>query len=147
MPVNKESIRPIAVAIIKRKDKNEVLVSPGYDEIKDASFYRLLGGGIDFGEKAEDCLRREIKEELNLELKNVQILTISENIFTYQGFPGHEICFVFRAEFVDESAYLKEDFEILDSDREGKAIWLELNQDNVKQVMPPGLGLEDFLLE
>lgn len=38
---------------------------------KDKDYYFLPGGHIEFGESAENALKREIKEELNLEIINL----------------------------------------------------------------------------
>lgn len=137
-----DKIRSLAVVVIRRGDS--ILVSPGYDKTKNTHFYRLLGGGIDFGEESNVALKREIKEELGVELKNVKLLKVTENIFTYNNEPGHEICFIYEGEFQDEAMYNQEEFTILDSDREGKAIWLKIELDNIKMIMPP--GLEKFLV-
>ena len=42
-------------------------------------------GGIEFLEKSEDALKREFKEELNIDIKVGKFLGISENIFNYKG--------------------------------------------------------------
>ena len=42
-----------------------------------------MGGGIEFLEKSEDALKREFKEELNIDIKVGKFLGISENIFNY----------------------------------------------------------------
>ena len=85
----KESIRPLVVAVIKKEDK--ILVMPGYDKVKNEHFYRLPGGGIEFGETSEDALKREFREEIGAEIKIIKQIGISENIFTYEGKKGHEI--------------------------------------------------------
>lgn len=48
---------------------------------KDGKTYWLLpGGGLKFGEKIEECARREIKEETNLEIEMGRFLFLSESI-------------------------------------------------------------------
>ena len=48
-------IRPIALAVPRRGD--DLLVFEGHDPTKGQTFYRPLGGGIDFGETAEAAVR------------------------------------------------------------------------------------------
>jgi len=135
MPYNSEATRPLALAIIKN-DKNQILVSPGYDTIKQESFYRLLGGGIEYGETSLEALNREFKEELDVELKNCRLLSVVENIFSFNGLPGHEIDFIYEADFLDSSNYQKEEFDILDSKKDGKVIWLDLKDLGDKIIYP-----------
>lgn len=130
-----KAIRALAIAIIKN-DQNQILVSPGYDKIKNEYFYRLLGGGVDFGEKSLDALKREFREELETELTNCCLLGITENIFSYDDQPGHEICFIYTADFADSRNYQKQEFAILDSDHEGTAIWLDNKEIGSSQVYP-----------
>ncbi len=129
-----EKIRAIALVIIKHN--NLTLVSPGYDKVKDSHFYRLIGGGIEFGETAIEALNREVKEELDSELINCELLEISENIFCYNEFRGHEICFVFKADFKDVAMYEQKEFQILDSDIDNKATWVEINEDTISKIKP-----------
>lgn len=130
-------IRVLALAIIKNKKR--ILVSPGYDEAKKLVFYRLLGGGIDYGESSIDALHREFKEELDIEIINCKLLTVKENIFTYNGKPYHEISFIYEAGFKDSSLYEKEEFKILDSVDEGKVIWLEIDDSKEQNIFPDGV--------
>jgi NADH pyrophosphatase NudC (nudix superfamily) len=108
-------IRPGAQAVVRRG--GDILVVQGFDQIKPETFYRTIGGGIEFGERAEQALRREFIEELAAELSNIRLLGVLENIFEFLGQPGHEIIFMFEAELVDRSWYEREDLgTILDGD-------------------------------
>ena len=105
--------RPLVICIFSHKGK--ILVCEGTDTVKNETFYRPAGGMIEFQEKADDALRREIKEETGEDIKNIKYLTTVENIFTYEGKPGHEIILVYDAEFVDKEIYKRERVKITES--------------------------------
>lgn len=138
MSLSEGRVRPLAVVIIRRN--NQILLSPGYDKVKDSHFYRLIGGGVEFGETSLEALKRELQEELAAELVNIRLLNVIENIFTYNGQQGHEIGFIYEAEFKDKSNYDKEKFSILDSHVDNYAIWVEINEKNAPIVFPAGSG-------
>jgi ADP-ribose pyrophosphatase YjhB (NUDIX family) len=56
-----------------------------------ASLYRPPGGMIKFGQRSKDCIVREIREELQAEVKDLRHVGTIENIFEYEGELGHEI--------------------------------------------------------
>jgi ADP-ribose pyrophosphatase YjhB (NUDIX family) len=97
-------IRPLALVLVRRDD-GAILAAPGFDHVKKQRFYRPLGGGIEFGERAEDAARRELQEELSAELTDLRLLGTFENLFTYQGQPGHELIWLYEARFLDEALY------------------------------------------
>lgn len=88
-----ERIRNIAVGLIVRGEHVLAEEYPASD--RHPRFLRAIGGGIDFGETAEEALRREFQEELDVELGEVQQLAVTENHFTLAGRRGHEIVHVF----------------------------------------------------
>ncbi|WP_158289231.1 NUDIX domain-containing protein [Rhodococcus sp. SMB37] len=90
------SIRNISVGLAIRSGR--VLVLDGVDRVTGEAFHRAIGGGIEFGETAEAALRREFTEELGVTLGAVELLVVVENIFEYEGNPGHEIAHVFAVE-------------------------------------------------
>ena len=53
-----KEIRPIVLGVVRKG--NKLLVSKGYDKSKNQEFYRCLGGGIEFLERSEDALKREL---------------------------------------------------------------------------------------
>ena len=101
-----KEIRPIALGIALKD--NKLLVSKGYDSKKDSYFYRCLGGGIEFGETSDVALKREFKEELDIEIEVKEFLGISENIFEFEGKKGHELVLFYRIEIPEE--YLKDTY-------------------------------------
>lgn len=101
------AIRPIALAAVRRGD--DLLVFEGHDATKGETFYRPLGGGIEFGEPAVVALRRELREELAAELSRVELLGVLENIFAAYGRQGHEIVFVYAADLAEPSLYEHDD--------------------------------------
>ena len=96
-------IRPLAICVFRNKDR--ILVFEGYDPIKGETFYRPLGGGIEFGERAEDTVRRELKEEIQAEVGEVSYLGMLENIFTFNRTRGHEIVMVYDGALTESGLY------------------------------------------
>jgi ADP-ribose pyrophosphatase YjhB (NUDIX family) len=102
----KQRIRAIALCVIRHQDR--ILVNESEDAAKGERFFRPLGGGIDFGERAEDAARRELLEEIEAEVADVRLLGVLENIFTFNGKPRHEVLFIFEADLVDRSLHQRE---------------------------------------
>lgn len=105
-------IRPLAVALIEKE--NKVLAIKGYDDVKEQTFFRLVGGGIEFGETGQETIKREFMEELGFEPKDIEYYTTVENIFEFNGKPGHEIILVYKAKLPkniedQEVFYVKEE--------------------------------------
>ncbi len=90
-------IRPLALALVLWRD--HVLLAEGYDEVKGETFYRALGGEIEFGETAAEAAVRELREETGRAIEVHALLGVIENRFTYRGAPGHEVCFELLCEF------------------------------------------------
>jgi 8-oxo-dGTP pyrophosphatase MutT (NUDIX family) len=101
--MSKHKIRPLAIGIFRRDDR--ILVCEGYDPIKDQTFYRPLGGGIEFGERGAETVVRELREEIGAEMIHPRYLGTLENLFTYNGKPGHEIVLVFAGDLTDPALY------------------------------------------
>ena len=93
-------IRVQALALVRRGDR--ILVEKGRDEIKDETFFRLLGGTVELGETGAESLRREFVEELGTTLGVGRLVATIENLFTYEGEPAHEICLVYECTLGDE---------------------------------------------
>jgi ADP-ribose pyrophosphatase YjhB (NUDIX family) len=131
-------IRTIALCVFRRGGR--ILAGHGYDRVKKRRFLRPVGGGVEFGERAEDALRREIREELDAEIRNPRLLGVLENVFTYAASPGHEIVFIFDAEFEDASLYEREKIDVREGERDKTATWISLDAlDEAEPLYPDGL--------
>jgi ADP-ribose pyrophosphatase YjhB (NUDIX family) len=138
-------IRPIVICLFRHGER--ILVSKAQDATKQDYFCRPLGGGIEFGEHSQVAVLREIQEELGVAVENLKLLGVLENIFTYEGQPGHEVVFVYDAEFTDKSLYEQTELYYHELGLAGHFIakWqsvAEIEQEHVRLVPE---GLTNFL--
>lgn len=74
-------------------EDNSVLVSDEY--IRGGYYTKFPGGGLEFGEGTRECLKREFKEEMNLDV------SVTDHIYTTDFFqisafnPGHQIISIY----------------------------------------------------
>jgi ADP-ribose pyrophosphatase YjhB (NUDIX family) len=68
----------------------------------------IPGGFVDLGETAEEALRREIKEEVNLDVGPLEFLCSAPNEYLYRGvnYPVLDLAFVCRAASIEGLAAL-----------------------------------------
>ena len=86
-----------AVAALIVNDQNDLLITiragdPG------KGLWDLPGGFVDPGESAEQALRREIKEELNLEVASLDYFTSAANTYHYKQitYPTIDLAYLCR---------------------------------------------------
>jgi mutator protein MutT len=89
---NKKEPRVVVAAIIR--NGNKLLLTK---EVLESGRERWIfpGGGVNFGESLEEALKREIKEELGMEIKVEKLLGFKEAIFPKVNY--HTIIFFFLA--------------------------------------------------
>ena len=132
--MKKQRIRVLALCVFHHQ--GSILVFEGHDSQKNGSFYRPLGGGVEFGEPVEDALRREIREEMGEEIIHLRRLGVMENLFIYEGEQGHEIVFIYDAKFKDNSVYAQDDLKACEDDGKlFKLCWLKISK--LKQLDYP----------
>jgi 8-oxo-dGTP pyrophosphatase MutT (NUDIX family) len=132
-------IRPIAICVFRNDGK--LLVGEHYDTVKEKTFYRPLGGAIEFGELGRECAAREIREEMGAEVRDVAYLDTIENVFTYDGKPGHEIVLVYEGKLVDSHLYKVESVRCKNDGEEFIAVWKPIRafRDGGALLYPEGL--------
>lgn len=123
------------------RHQGRILVGESYDPVTKERFYCPPGGGVEFGERCEAALRREIQEELGSEIENLVLRGVLENLFTFDGRLRHEIVFVYEGELVDKSLYALDQFQAQENGQPFMAIWLDLEElgTGALKLVPEGL--------
>jgi ADP-ribose pyrophosphatase YjhB (NUDIX family) len=93
--VDRSSIRVKAMAYLPNSAGTHHAVFKAADPADGRVFHRLLGGGVELGERSADAVVREIEEELHATLLEPRLLGVLENVFSYDGELGHEVVFVY----------------------------------------------------
>lgn len=118
--------------IIKNGDK--ILVT--YDSPD--SYRYLPGGKVEFGESVFDTVKREIKEELNIDVLDVKELFVDE-VFYFSNFSNtnvHELCFYFEIKIALNQEISKDKFSTFENNRELYFEWLTLDEINKIDFRP-----------
>ncbi len=137
-------IRAKAICLFRHQE--QVLLAQAFDPTKNEHYLMPIGGGIDFGERAADAIRREVQEEIQQDISQLQYLDVFENIFTFDGRVGHEIVFVYAATFVDQQMYAQLMIKGIESNgEEYQAAWY--TQEQLTQLKLPiyPLGIASLL--
>lgn len=74
-------MKEVTAAIILKND--QVLIAQRADDDKLAGKWEFPGGKIELGESPQECLKREIKEELDVDIEVLNYF--GESIYTYQS--------------------------------------------------------------
>lgn len=138
----KPRIRPLALCLFRRD--NKIFVSQGYDSLTDETFFRPIGGKIEFGERGHETVVREVLEEIKAEVTDIRYIGTLENLFEYEGKPGHEIVLIYDGRFVDE--HMNDDNIIVQGEDNNqllfKAMWKPLDffrESDAPPLYPAGL--------
>ncbi|QIH08843.1 MULTISPECIES: NUDIX hydrolase [unclassified Pseudomonas] len=136
-------IRALALCVFHHQGK--ILVHQFDDPHQQQTVFRPVGGGIEFGERSDQAIRREVEEELGLSISQLRLLGTLENLFTYLGQPGHEIVQVYDARFNDASVYSRDQLHGEETDGMGFTVsWHDSSSFSPQAPLVPQ-GLEQLL--
>lgn len=89
----------------------------GYLFERDRSGYLFpVGGRIKINEDSESAAKREVREEVGLDLDQLTLIGVIENFFRIEGEPFHEFCFLYKAE-VDREVVLPVGFHCIPAEQ------------------------------
>ena len=89
--------------------------------------YALPGGRIKIDEDSEQALRREMKEEMNENLKNIFFMGIFENFFTLDDTRVHEYMWMYGADFEDDKMFQSEDIVMNEGNKQNHFEWINID--------------------
>ena len=137
-------IRSVSLCVFL--NDNRILVFEGYDKVKDETYYRPLGGGIEFGEIAKETVRRELMEEIQAEVEDVHFLGALENIFTFNGDSYHEIVMIHDGVLKESGLYEQAVIEGEEANGDViRAMWKNIDEfEEGKSILYPN-GLLELL--
>lgn len=120
-------IRIVALGAVRRGD--EILVEEAEQPDTGERFFRLLGGGVEFGEHSRAAVRREFDEELGVSLVDPVPVGTFEEVFSYGGEPHHELWRVYEVDIAEEWPYERDRFTFHEPDlgTDHVARWLPID--------------------
>lgn len=105
-------------------------------------YYYVPGGRVMLHEKSEDAIKREIREELSIDVNVKRMLWMNENFFVEDTLKEkfHEICFFFLLEIKDEEIVDHgEEFVVNENGKIHTYYWKRLEELKDINVYPPFL--------
>ena len=101
-------------------DKNEVLlVKRGIKSKNEAGVWSKPGGAVEFGEQVENAVKREIKEELDIEIELTKFLGFTNHIIKSEN--QHWVTFNYLARII------KGELKIMEPEKIAEVKWFSLN--------------------
>jgi len=114
-----KKIYPVAIGVIKKD--NKYLLTKRQSPKKEWNKWQFPGGGVEFGEKLDECLKRELKEEVGVE--------VIVDIFLPQVFEIFRLKDNFHALFFVYLCHLKQkDQKIILDEEASKYDWFTLEE-------------------
>ena len=132
-------IRVITLSIV-RNEKGSILFDAMRDPKKNLDFLRPIGGGVDFAETCENAIVREFKEEIDAEVKECKLIKVFENIFEYNGKPGHEIVFFYEVILADNNFYEMKEILVKEGNENRVAKWYSKEEIGKAVILPPQIA-------
>lgn len=121
----------VTCAIILKDEK--ILVAQRNEKMKLPLKWEFPGGKLEFNESEIDCIKREIKEEININIEVLQKL--SNNIHDYGTFKINLIPFLVR--YISGEIKLAEhkDYRLLDRSQLSNLDWAEADLPIVEEFL------------
>lgn len=124
-----------AVAAIIVNDKGEVLLTRrAFDPCK--GMLDLPGGFVDAGEPAEQAVHREIKEELNLEIEQMEYLASFPNEYVFSNYSVFTTDFGYLCRVKSfDNIYAEDDISGYEFVSKDELNYDEISSDSIRQIV------------
>lgn len=104
------------------------------------NFWTFPGGGAEIGETSEETLKREMIEEIGVEVRVERLLWMVENFFHYEGRDWHELGFYYLMQIPDSFPFASDTIihRIQDGDNDLEFKWVEATTASLNALdIPP----------
>lgn len=119
-----------------------VLLIRAVDRHRGRRYLLPPGGGVEFRERLDEAIRRELLEELGVTVPSPRQVGLVESLFHYAGVEEHELVFVYEAECDDPTIAGRDEVAVVESDGQAlEARWYTLEEVHASglPVFPEGL--------
>lgn len=121
-------------------DKNEtLLLKRGKNSRNQAGYWSKPGGTVEFGEKIEDAIKREIKEEFGVEIELIKFLGFTDHIMKEEN--QHWLSISYLAKII------KGEPQNLEPEKHDEIRWFNLNDLPEKMTQTTSEVVEEYLKE
>lgn len=91
----------VCAGIIEDENTGKTLIAQRKSDSKlEPNKWEFPGGKIEFKEEPKDCLKREIKEELNLEISVEDLLDVYSHIYNKDGLEYHIVLITYLCKYI-----------------------------------------------
>lgn len=117
-------------------DLGEILISDEHEY--GFPFTKFPGGGLEFGESLPNALKREIREELGLDVEIGDLFYFNEHAQISQFNENHQLfAFYYLVHINDQNERFREVYEVPLSEQGEKQRWLSLSGINYEELTFP----------
>ncbi|MEB3052828.1 NUDIX hydrolase [Bacillus pseudomycoides] len=117
-------------AICKHNNKMLMIQNEGED------FWYVPGGRVQMLESSESAVKRELREELGVDVDVKSLLWMAENFFTYDKHQYHEISFYYEVNLLELPAKGEDTFVLEEDCRRYVFQWVPLEHINEYNLKP-----------
>ena len=117
-------------AVIRNGDK--VL----FQKRKNDKYYALPGGKIEVLETVKDALKRELIEELGIEVEVKDIVSVVENFFEFNNEKVHQYIFSYEVKLLDDKYNNLDEFEGIETLKEVIFKWFDIDELDEEFIKP-----------
>ncbi|MBJ8031547.1 NUDIX hydrolase [Bacillus cereus group sp. N21] len=117
-------------AICKHNNKMLMIQNEGED------FWYIPGGRVQMLESSESAVRRELREELGVDVDVKRLLWTAENFFTYDTHQFHEISFYYEVNLLELPAKGEDSFILEEDGRRYMFQWVPLERISEYNLKP-----------
>ncbi|MBU1088373.1 NUDIX domain-containing protein [Patescibacteria group bacterium] len=81
----------VVIGVMICDDKERILLIRSH---KWGNKYIVCGGKLEWGEELEECVKREVKEEVGLKIEKIELIFVFESVFSLEFYKREHMIFL-----------------------------------------------------